>query len=88
MVYMSDHGESLGENGVYLHGMPYAIAPEAQKHPASIIWLGDGFKALTFDQLKQKADLPLSHDNLFSTLLGLNKIETKLYDPKMDFLKP
>ncbi|AXF85423.1 putative phosphatidylethanolamine transferase Mcr-1 [Ephemeroptericola cinctiostellae] len=88
MVYMSDHGESLGENGVYLHGMPYAIAPEAQKHPASIIWLGDGFKALTFDQLKQKADAPLSHDNLFSTLLGLNKIETKLYDPKMDFLKP
>lgn len=88
MVYMSDHGESLGENGVFLHGMPYAIAPEAQKHPASIIWLGDGFKALSQEQLKQKADLPLSHDNLFSTILGLNRIETKLYDPKMDFLKP
>lgn len=88
MVYMADHGESLGENGVYLHGMPYAVAPDAQKHPASIIWLGNGFKALSFEQLKQKADLPLSHDYLFSTMLGLNKIETQVYDPKMDFLKP
>ncbi|TDR33046.1 phosphoethanolamine transferase [Hydromonas duriensis] len=88
MIYMADHGESLGENGVYLHGMPYSIAPVAQKHPASIIWLGDGFKGLSFEALKQKADEPLSHDYLFSTILGLNKIETKIYDPKMDFLRP
>lgn len=88
MVYMSDHGESLGENGVYLHGAPYFAAPAAQTHPAAIIWLGEGFKSISFDALKAKADTPFSHDNLFSTMLGLNKIETSLYNQKMDILKP
>lgn len=84
MVYMSDHGESLGENGVYLHGMPYMIAPDAQKHPAAGIWLGQGFNGVAIDKLKQVAAQPLSHDNLFHTLLGAFEVQTQVYRPELD----
>ncbi len=44
LVYLSDHGESLGENGVYLHGLPYSIAPDTQKHVPMLIWLSDDYQ--------------------------------------------
>jgi lipid A ethanolaminephosphotransferase len=85
MVYMSDHGESLGERGVYLHGLPYLIAPEAQKRPAGAIWLGDRMgKKIDLAKLAARAKTPLSHDNLFHSMLGLFEIETKEYDPSLD----
>lgn len=37
MLYVSDHGESLGENNIYLHGLPYAIAPDFQKKVPMIL---------------------------------------------------
>lgn len=85
MLYMSDHGESLGEFGVYLHGMPYTLAPEAQKHIASILWLGAGFP-VDKGLLRQQAGRDLSHDNLFHTLLGSMEIGTGLYRPELDIL--
>ncbi len=84
MIYMSDHGESLGENGVYLHGMPYAIAPDAQTHPAAAIWVGNQFNGMTPEKLKSIADKPLSHDNLFHTLLGSYNVQTEVYKPELD----
>ncbi len=84
MIYMSDHGESLGENGVYLHGMPYAIAPKAQKNPAAAIWVGRGFHGVTVDKLKPFAAQELSHDNLFHTLLGSFEIQSEVYQPQLD----
>ena len=39
MIYVSDHGESLGERGLYLHGIPYAIAPELQTHVPMLVWV-------------------------------------------------
>jgi lipid A ethanolaminephosphotransferase len=88
LVYMSDHGESLGERGVYLHGLPYVIAPEAQKKPAGAIWLSDRMKQ-KFDMAKLavRANTPLSHDNLFHSILGLLEIETKEYDPSLDLFR-
>lgn len=59
MLYMSDHGESLGEYGVYLHGMPYPLAPEAQKHIAALVWFGANFH-LDRDLLKGEASQPYS----------------------------
>ena len=84
MIYMSDHGESLGENGVYLHGMPYAIAPKAQKNPATAIWVGKGFHGVTVDKLKPFANEALSHDNLFHTLLGSFEVQSEVYKPQLD----
>lgn len=87
LIYMSDHGESLGEGGLYLHGMPYFIAPDAQKHVASFIWFGARSRAeINIEKLKKVAGQPWSHDNLFHTLLGLMQVETTVYDPQEDIL--
>lgn len=74
MLYMSDHGESLGENGVFLHGQPWIIAPEAQKHVPFIVWVSDGaYEELHIDQacLRASLDAHRDHDYLFHTVLGL-----------------
>ena len=87
MIYMSDHGESLGENGLYLHGAPYALAPEQQTHVPFVAWFTDGFASrtgLSLSCLRAKADAPMSHDNLFHTVLGLMNIETSVYDGALD----
>lgn len=88
LVYISDHGESLGENGLYLHGMPYAIAPKEQKNVASFIWLGDGAMEEEYDKKKLKSykDKEFSQDNLFHTVLGLFEVETEVYKKELDIL--
>jgi len=85
MIYMSDHGESLGEYGVFLHGLPYAMAPDTQKHIASVFWFGDSFK-INKKMLRDKAAHPYSHDNLFHTILGLMEIETTIYNKQLDMV--
>jgi lipid A ethanolaminephosphotransferase len=86
MFYMSDHGESLGENNIYLHGMPYFMAPEAQTHVPAIMWFGDSFK-INKDILKEIAKEEHSQDYLFNTLLGIVEVETTLYDKDRDIVK-
>ncbi len=85
LYYISDHGESLGEKGIYLHGMPYFIAPDSQKHVASIFWAGKRLK-IDREKLKAKETQALSHDNIFHTLLGLFGVKTKIYNKKLDML--
>jgi lipid A ethanolaminephosphotransferase len=87
MFYVGDHGESLGENGVYLHGMPYAIAPEAQTHVGAIMWLSDNFVESSMTQLKAKEHFTFSQDNFFHTVLGMMEIESESYKPELDILK-
>lgn len=90
LVYLSDHGESLGENGVYLHGLPYAIAPEVQKHVPMLIWLSPDFQqryAVDRNCLSQRAATnEYSQDNLFSTMLGITGVKTREYVPSDDIL--
>ena len=82
---MSDHGESLGEYGIYLHGLLYAIAPEAQTHIATVLWLGNDFK-IEQESLQKIAHERFSHDNLSHTILGLMKVETSVYKKEFDIL--
>ena len=87
MLYMSDHGESLGENGVYLHGLPYFMAPEEQTHIPLIWWMSSGYQAITklnADCLAQSRNKPLSHDYLFHSLLGIFSVKTILYQQSLD----
>ena len=88
MFYVSDHGESLGENGLYLHGLPYFLAPDVQKHVAALMWFGDNFdkNELNIKLLKQKQNNKYSHDNIFHTILGFMEAQTSVYDEKMDIL--
>lgn len=90
LVYLSDHGESLGENGVYLHGLPYTIAPETQKHVPMLVWLSDDYQkryGINYSCLqKQAKENDYSQDNLFSTMLGLTGVETQEYRAADDLL--
>ena len=85
MIYMSDHGESLGESGLYLHGLPYFMAPDEQKRIGAVMWFGDEFH-IDKSALRQKSVKEYSHDNLFHTLLGLMEVETSVYDKKKDII--
>ena len=90
VVYISDHGESLGENGVYLHGMPYAIAPDEQTHVPWLLWFSDAAQrelAIDVNCLKTLAEQGgYSHDNLFDTMLSITGVETSIYQPDLDLL--
>ena len=86
MLYVGDHGESLGENGLYLHGLPYLIAPDNQRHIPAVFWFGKGFKKIDRAGLLKKRDHEYSHDYLFHTLLGLMDVETAAYDHELDIL--
>ena len=87
LVYVSDHGESLGEQGLYLHGLPYAIAPEVQTRVPMVIWLSDNMsKSQRIDLacLQRRARQSASHDHLFHSLMGLLDVRSALYEPALD----
>ena len=86
MIYFGDHGESLGESGIYLHGVPYSIAPEAQTWIPTIFWFDDRFNKIDREALRQKLADNYSHDNLFHTILGLMKINTAVYNRDLDMI--
>jgi lipid A ethanolaminephosphotransferase len=87
MLYLADHGESLGENNLYLHGMPYSVAPDVQKRVPWITWLSPAFEQrsqVTTACLQQQLDAPISHDNYFHSVLGLMNVQTSVYQPALD----
>ncbi len=87
MIYLSDHGESLGEKGLYLHGMPYAIAPEEQTRVPMVMWFSPGFVAdrgLDIQCLRHRAGQRTEQDNLFPSVLGLMQVQTSVYDRSRD----
>ena len=87
MVFVSDHGESLGENNLWLHGLPYAIAPDVQKKVPMVAWTSEGFarrKGLDVACLRGRTGQPVSHDHLFHTLLTMNGVRTSLHEPAWD----
>ena len=87
MVYVADHGESLGENNLYLHGLPYAIAPDVQKRVPWITWVSPAFAertGLTTACLRQQTDSRVTHDHYFHSVLGLLDVQTSLYQRPLD----
>lgn len=91
LVYASDHGESLGEKGLYLHGAPRAFAPGEQTHVPMLAWYSPTLaKQLNLDVgcLRQRAQEPVSHDHLFHTALGVMGVQTQAYQSKLDWQAP
>ena len=84
MFFFSDHGESLGENGIYLHGLPYSIAPDEQKHIPAIVFSSD---SELLKRLRSKRGENLSHDFVFSSVLGYFGVKTKAYEPEFDIFR-
>lgn len=87
LIYVSDHGESLGEYNIYLHSAPYSIAPKEQKQIPFFLWADDSvFNALQIDKqcLEETKNAPVSHDNIFHTLLGIGGISAQEYKQQLD----
>ncbi|MEQ6289575.1 phosphoethanolamine transferase [Vogesella sp. GCM10023246] len=87
MFYLSDHGESLGENNMYLHATPYIVAPDAQKHIPMLAWFSPQWlTAANMQQqcLQQASHQRYSQDNLFHSVLGLMAVRTTLYEKPLD----
>ena len=87
MMYISDHGESLGENGLYLHGTPYAFAPDYQKDIPFIMWMSDTFianKNVDINSIKQSSKH--TQFNVFHTVLGAIELESPIYNKNLDIL--
>jgi lipid A ethanolaminephosphotransferase len=90
LLYVSDHGESLGENNLYLHGLPYALAPVEQKHVPMLTWLSPAMQQRSGVQtacLNTHTQRPLTHDNLFHSVLGLMDVQTSAYQPELDVFR-
>lgn len=91
MVYVSDHGESLGEAGLYLHGLPFALAPSQQTRVPMVSWLSPGLLAragLDAACLGQRANRPVSHDHIFHSVLGLMDVVTEVRDEQLNLFIP
>lgn len=91
MLFVSDHGESLGEKGIYLHGLPYALAPDEQKRIPFLLWLpAERMRDWRLDATctRRRASEPVSHDDLYPMVLGLMGVSTSLYDRSRDVFSP
>ena len=88
LLYVSDHGESLGENGLFLHGLPYAIAPAVQKQVPMVFWASERFgqgARIDLGCMRQRWTAGgLAHDHVFHTVLGLLGVQTALHEPSLD----
>jgi lipid A ethanolaminephosphotransferase len=91
LLYVSDHGESLGENHMYLHGLPYALAPREQTQVPMLLWLpaqSEAAAGVTRACLLQQRDMSLSHDHLFHTVSTLLGVGSHLVEPALDLTAP
>ncbi|MFL6716576.1 MAG: phosphoethanolamine transferase [Burkholderiaceae bacterium] len=89
LLYVSDHGESLGEQGIFLHGAPYATAPQEQKRIPLLLWMSEGYQqrmGIDGHCLERRLGQPFSHDNLYHTLLGMMAARDPHYRAAMDLL--
>ncbi len=88
LLYISDHGESLGENGLFLHGAPYSISPDVQKVVPMVMWLSAGFKSdyeVSEETLRKNVTAQtVTHDHLYHTVLGLLKVKSSTYEARWD----
>lgn len=88
MLYVSDHGQSLGENGVYLHGLPNSIAPDAQRRVPLMAWMDGDYAAargLDPQALVRPVDDP--QDMIFHTVLGAFGLQSPIYRPEHDLFR-
>ena len=89
LIYISDHGESLGENGIYLHAAPYFMAPDAQTHVPLVLWMSEGYRTRSQTDLAcvhARAAQPASHDDVYHTVLGALGLRSAVYRRDLDLL--
>ncbi len=80
MIFVSDHGESLGEKNLYMHGLPLSIAPKEQFEIPFIVWTSENSKQM-------KPNTILTQFNVFHSVLNFLNIQSPIYDEKMNIFK-
>jgi lipid A ethanolaminephosphotransferase len=91
LIYVSDHGESLGEHGLYLHGAPYAFAPEEQIKVPYLIWMSEGYRqrySVDDQCLQKQRRRSLTHDTFYHTVLGALGLRNTFYKQDLDLIGP
>lgn len=90
LLYLSDHGESLGESGLFLHGAPWWMAPAEQTQVPAVFWMNDGW-AKTFyisrEKLRARASGEVTQESLWHTVLGLVNVKSTTYRPEYDLTR-
>ena len=85
VIYVSDHGQSLGEGGNYLHGLPISVAPKEQRDVPLLVWMSDGFQQsrgiITADIIPAQTYL---HDFPFHSVMGAFGMKSDIYKPEYD----
>jgi lipid A ethanolaminephosphotransferase len=87
MFYVSDHGESLGEKGLYLHGLPYAVAPDFQTRVPMMAWFSQTYLSMESWNINcpaSRSQPGRRHEHVFQSLLGIFEVETSVYRPSLD----
>lgn len=88
LIFMSDHGESVGEKSLYLHGAPRLVAPNEQSQVPGILWLSEGTQKRLGTNVFTLTELDnVTHDHLYHTVLGLLDVDTKVYNPQWDLIQ-
>ncbi|QED23754.1 phosphoethanolamine--lipid A transferase EptA [Candidatus Deianiraea vastatrix] len=85
LIYISDHGESLGEYNIYLHGTPYSIAPKFQKEIPFLVWMSEDFKKqhnINAKKFAQNKDY--SQDYIFHSVMGAFGMKSEFYRQELD----
>lgn len=85
MLYVSDHGQSLGEGGYYLHGAPVSIAPKEQLDVPFLVWMSDGFmqtRGLRYADIMPETTY--AHDFPFHSVMGAFGMRSEIYKPEFD----
>lgn len=82
MIFISDHGESLGENNMFMHGIPMKLAPKVQYEIPLLVWTSDGYR-------DYKTNLPevLEQHYIFHSVLNLLSIQSPAYNKDFDIFK-
>lgn len=91
LLYVSDHGESLGEGGMYLHGMPYKLAPREQVHVPLVVWWPEATalaSGVSLACLRERRDMPLTHSHLSHTVMAWMGVQTASLRPAFDAFAP
>jgi lipid A ethanolaminephosphotransferase len=82
MIFISDHGESLGENKIFMHGLPMKLAPKVQYEIPFLVWTSEGFRTY-----KQTLPAVLEQHYIFHSVLNLLSIDSPAYNKDFDIFE-
>ena len=80
MIFVSDHGESLGEGNLFMHGMPKSIAPKEQTEIPFIVWQNDERTTMkNIDNVEQY--------HIFHSVMNYLGMESPIYNEELNIFE-